>query len=84
MCTDTEVAEFVWVLDKWEGCAYLKAVRVCVCVRVRLCPCVFVCEADRLGSPRGQSLGNRRCLSKTAFNEIHAADTQPSGRFSSM
>lgn len=40
MCTDTEVAEFVWVLDKWEGCAYLKAVRVYVCVSVRVCLCV--------------------------------------------
>ena len=41
MCTDTEVAEFVWVLDKQEGCAYL--IEVCVCVRVGACVCVGVC-----------------------------------------
>ena len=73
-------------MPTWKVCV---CVCVCVCVRARLCLCVCLC-VRQIGwvPPRGQSLGNRRaairCLSKTAFNEIHKADTQPSGRFSSM
>lgn len=47
VCTDTEVTEFVWVLDKQRGCAYLMSVWVCIC----LC----VCVRDRLDSPPGKS-----------------------------